>query len=291
MFASFRPKSLSPLSQALARIQVVEFSGADAQAFAHAQFSSDVNKLMIGDWQWSAWLDASGRVRNTFALLRADADRLLAWLPLGDAVVMVSALRAFIFRSKVTIAATQDYWLFSSNETANDLPCNSSARWILDMPGPTRRRGAIVKDSEDHITDDEGFRQWRRDDIAAGLAWIDREVSAQFTPQALGLQQFGAISIDKGCYPGQETVARLHFRGGNKRERAHLRFTTASAPAPGESIRIDTQVPATGKILYSVVDPSGLCDALAIVPIALDENAPLSLPNVASLARVPFKAI
>ncbi len=279
------------MSQALARVQLVEFSGTDVQAFAQAQFSSDVNQLMIGDWQWSAWLDASGRVRNTFALLRADADRLLAWLPLGDADVMVSALKAFIFRSKVTIAAAQDYWLFSSTETANDLPGNSSARWILDMPGPTRRVGAIVKDSANHIVDDEGFRQWRRDDIAAGLPWIASEVSSEFTAQALGLQQFGAISIDKGCYPGQETVARLHFRGGNKRERAHLRFTAASAPAPGESIRIDTEIPATGKILYSVADSCGLCDALAIVPIALADNAPLSLPTVASLARVPFKEI
>ncbi|MEP6880932.1 MAG: hypothetical protein ABI866_03010 [Dokdonella sp.] len=279
------------MSQALARIQIVQLSGADAKTFAQSQFSSDVNRLMIGTWQWSAWLDASGKVRNTFALLCAEADLLLAWLPLGDAETMASALRPFIFRSKVVIAATHDHWLFSSSGKAEETRCNSATHWMLEMPGPGKRSAEIVKGSANQVTDSEGFRQWQCDDIAAGLPWIAGEVSAQFTSQALGLHQFGAISVDKGCYPGQETVARLHFRGGNKRERAHLRFNAASAPAPGESIHIGTEVPASGKILYAVADPQGHCDALAILPIGLAEDAPLSLPAAPSLMRLPLAAI
>ncbi len=290
MYVTTISRAVPILSQALARIQIVQLSGADAKSFAQSQFSSDVNRLTIGSWQWSAWLDASGRVRNTFALLCAEADLLLAWLPLGDAEIMASALRPFIFRSKVAIAATHDHWLFSSTGTA-EASRNSAAHWLLDMPGPGNRSAAIVKGNPNHAADDEGFRQWQRDDIAAGLPWIADEVSAQFTSQALGLQQFGAISIDKGCYPGQETVARLHFRGGNKRERAHLRFNAPSAPAPGASIHVGTEIPASGKILYAVADPQGNCDALAILPIGLAEGAPLSLPTVPSLLRLPQAAI
>ena len=78
----------SPPSLALVpldRAELIEISGADAIAFAHAQFASDVAGLDVGAWQWSAWLNAQGRTRAVFALLRVAPDHLLLWLPLGGA--------------------------------------------------------------------------------------------------------------------------------------------------------------------------------------------------------------
>src|SRR5690606_737549 len=82
---------------------VVTLEGRDALAFAHAQFSSDVNALADGDWHWSAWLTPKGRVIALFALLRRDAETLWLVLPDADRESFAIALRRLVFRSKVAI--------------------------------------------------------------------------------------------------------------------------------------------------------------------------------------------
>ncbi|MFI4958920.1 MAG: folate-binding protein, partial [Lysobacterales bacterium] len=79
--------------------------GPDAMAFAHAQFSSNVNSLATGQWQFSAWLDPQGRVRALFHLARLADDRYLVLLRGGGAAAMVEALRRFVFRSKLNLTA------------------------------------------------------------------------------------------------------------------------------------------------------------------------------------------
>src|SRR5690349_15145114 len=85
----------------LDRAELIEIAGADAIAFAHAQFSSDVAALAAGAWQWSAWLSAEGRTRAVFAVLRVADDRLLVWLPLGGARAIADALARYVLRAKV----------------------------------------------------------------------------------------------------------------------------------------------------------------------------------------------
>ncbi len=79
--------------------------GPDAGAFAHAQFSSKVDGLAVGRWQFSAWLDAKGRVRALFHLARLEPQRYLLLLRGGDAAAMVEALQRFVFRSRVRLTA------------------------------------------------------------------------------------------------------------------------------------------------------------------------------------------
>ena len=103
-----RDPALVPLDRA----ELIEISGADALAFAHAQFGSDVASLPVLFWQWSAWLTAQGRVRSVFALLRVADDRLLLWLPLGGAAGD-SAMRSrrFVMRAKVRISLREGWAL------------------------------------------------------------------------------------------------------------------------------------------------------------------------------------
>src|SRR5690349_11660512 len=102
---------------ALCRALLLSIEGKDAVAFAQAQFTSDVTALAEEQWQWSAWLDAQGRARAVFALLRVDAGRLLAWQPLGDAVAVRDALRRYVFRSAVRVEAV-DGWAVHRLDTA-----------------------------------------------------------------------------------------------------------------------------------------------------------------------------
>src|SRR3954464_478418 len=102
----------------LDRAELIEIAGADAIAFAHAQFASDVASLAPGVWQWSAWLNAQGRTRAVFALLRTGSDHLLVWLPLGDAAQMRAALARFVLRSKVGITVRAGWSLCRIDESA-----------------------------------------------------------------------------------------------------------------------------------------------------------------------------
>lgn len=200
--------------------------GPDAQAFAHAQFSSRVSSLDTDCWQFSAWLSPQGRVRACFHLIRLADDKYLLLLRGGDASSMAEALQRFVLRSKLVIRAL--------------LPRGLTA-------GPTLPIYTIRKDDEvislgcdaysmqitDSISCDDS---WLLQQIRLGWPWLPESALGELLPAALSLQRLHAVAIDKGCYPGQEIIARLHFRGGHKR---HLFSGTLSQPlAPGETLRI-----------------------------------------------------
>lgn len=274
------------MPQLLAQAQILELSGPDARALAQAQFSNDVNALADGQWQWSAWLDPSGRVRNFFALYRAGNERLLIWLPRGDAAVMATKLSMFVFRSKLRIQPLAGYSLLALPTDTSAATENLAGAWILDLPGGTPRRAAIVNTPVEAQIDADRLEAWICADIAAQLPWITSETAEEFTPQALGLDRLGAISFDKGCYPGQEIVARLHYRGGNKRGCRRVRTASGEAPGAGERIEIDGTPAAKGRILYAARNQTGVYEALAVLPLDLPENSRMKLESGSKV--IPF---
>jgi tRNA-modifying protein YgfZ len=277
------------VSTLLAPAQVLELSGADARAFAQSQFTSNVNSLESGAWQWSAWLDANGRVRQLFALLQAADDRLLAWLPRGKSTEFAVGLSAFVFRAKVRIQTLPDYSLLGLEDSELAGRANTAENWMLEMPANARRRVMISNEPSGQSTNASRHVEWQLEDIRAGLPWISSEVAGEFTPQALGLDRIGAISLDKGCYPGQEIVARLHYRGGNKRECVRLSVDSDSPPAAGSEIRIDAIPSSSGRILYSIPSGTRSCEALAVLPQEVPENSGLSLKTGETLTRLALK--
>jgi folate-binding protein YgfZ len=231
--------------------------GPDAAAFAQAQFSSDVSGLATGQWQWSAWLDAKGRCRAFLQLARPATDRFTALLRGGDAAAMAEDLRRFVFRSKVGIAATDD---------------------MTVIDGPALHDGLITVDEDEGITYGGGIRSWRivnatsknanehatRDwiehDIDAGFAWLPDAAIGELLPQSLSFERLGAVSFNKGCFPGQEIVARMHYRGAGK-QRLHTASFNVIA-SPGATLRRNNA--AAGMVLNThVVD--GASKALVIL--------------------------
>lgn len=250
-------------------------SGADASAFAHAQFTSDVKALAPGIWQWSAWLDAQGRVRHFFALLRPKPEQLIVWLPLGGADSMREALTRFVLRSKVALASSRAWALHALDASDLKRPLASTeivdhgAGFALSLPG-TKQRIAWLAPSSDSSTDLAALGAWRLDDIAAGLPLLPPALGAEFVPQALDLERFDAIRFDKGCYPGQEIAARLHFRGGNKRRLHRLRID--GAPPESGTIIVANGAKNAGEILYSAPASNEVSEALAVIANEHDEN-------------------
>lgn len=245
---------------------VVELHGKDALAFAHAQFTSDVATLEVGCWQWSAWLDAQGRARAFFMLMRPEAQRLLAWMPLGDAGALREALSRYVFRAAVRLDVASG-WALHRLDDGEPMPGRTLRQerggCRVALPG-RQRRSALLAPAGAEPPDAAALEAWRLDDVLAGLPLLAPELAGEFVPQALDLERIEAIRFDKGCYPGQEIAARLHFRGGNKR---HLRpLLLDERDLPIGAVLQDAGGRAAGRILYAAHAADGPGSvALAVV--------------------------
>ncbi len=174
----------------------------------------------MSDGGLSAWCNPKGRVICLFRARKSEAGFELA-LPAELADAVVKRLTMFRFRSKV------EFNLAAS--AADTLGIASS------------------------------YEDWRLDNLRAGIAEILAAQSEEFTPHMLNLDLLGAVSVSKGCYPGQEIVARTHFRGATKRRM--LRFESAAPVAPGDKVSLE------GRDIGEVLNAIGN-DLLAVVPVA-----------------------
>lgn len=275
---------------------LLEVTGADAAAFAHAQFASDVRGLAVGHWQWSAWLSAQGRVRASFRLLRTADERLLAlWWGVA-AGPLRDALARYVLRSRVrlqVLAAEAAAGYFDAHELPTGFAPPSADAYLADarvtllpVAGAAPRWLAVGDAAALGPLDpsDEARARWRSADIEAGIVELGDEQSDRYLPAWLALERLGAVRVDKGCYPGQEIVARMHFRGGNKRWLHRLAFRSAELPRPGQALH-DEHGTHQGDLVAAAWTraPDGV--ALAVLP-ALPAQAALRAPGAAASFRV-----
>ncbi len=257
--------------------RLVALSGRDAVAFAHAQTMNDVAALADGEWHWNGWLTPKGRVIALFVLMRLDADTVWLLLPDADPDAFAAQLRRFVFRSKVAIAVRDDLRiagrrqasdLASGNHFVRDvsagLPAGNRSETIeLDMsgdlgphlPGRSLRIGPAI-DMEHSDPKSSDPERWRRYDLEHGWPRLDASQTEQWTPQQLSLERLRAYSVKKGCYPGQEIVARTHFLGQAKRGLALVHSPTpltAGAELLSGDAKAGTVVSAAGDIALAVV--------------------------------------
>ncbi|MEY2167550.1 MULTISPECIES: CAF17-like 4Fe-4S cluster assembly/insertion protein YgfZ [unclassified Rhodanobacter] len=224
--------------------------GPDALAFAHAQFSSNVQSLAVGAWQFSAWLSAQGRVRALFHLARLDEQRLLLLLRGGDAATLGEVLRRYVFRSRLTLQPSP--WSALATDAA--LPLHT-----VHIASNTVALGCGAH-SLQLVADGTGDEHWRRAQIQLGWPWLPASALDALLPPALSLHRLQAVAIDKGCYPGQEIVARLHWRGGHKRHLCNVRLTRNAIA--GDILHRDGNDIG---VLLDVVDDGNSIDALAVL--------------------------
>lgn len=201
-------------------------TGADAEGFLQAQLTSDVSQL-DGSPSLSAWCNPKGRV---IALCRArrSGDGFRLALPAAIAEAVRERLLIFRFRSRVEIDV--------EDATAADLG---------------------VEDGLDDAA-------WRQRLIEEGIPYIGDAQSEEFTPHMLNLDLLDAVSFDKGCYPGQEIVARTHYRGATKRRMA--KFMIDGEAAAGDKVSDGR------RDVGQVVNVHGNT-LLAVVPIARADEA------------------
>ncbi|PTR30120.1 hypothetical protein C8J98_107257 [Luteibacter sp. OK325] len=231
----------------------ITLTGPDAASFANAQFSSDVLALPSGRWQWSGWLDPKGRVRALLQIARPEDERLVVVPHGGDSEAIANDLRRFVFRSKLKIVVS-DVLHTSDGDALDDMHVreDESGAIIFGEGDASLRIGDVS--NGDTTT---GNSAWIARHIEKGYAWLPDAAIDTLLPPALSMERLSAVSFNKGCFPGQEIAARLHYLGGHKK---HLHVVTSdSALEEGHSLRVDGN--AVGIVL--------MCNASATKPISL----------------------
>jgi len=264
---AFQPETHATCGSA----QCIEISGADARAFAQAQFAGDLRTLEAGHWQWNAWLEAKGGVRALMHLADAGDGRLLALLRGGDAQSLCAMLRQYVLRAKVSLQAS-DAWhrcagpqlAFGTFVLESDAIGFGYGEYSLWLKRKDASSAGAQAASEDTL---------RLGDIRNGWPTLP-DGNHAFLPPALGLEHLGAISFGKGCYPGQEIAARLHYRGGHKLRLCHVR-----SHAPLEAGQPLSPAQPRSLVLDALMTQQG-CEALVV----LEQGAEI-LPGIEIVRR------
>jgi hypothetical protein len=189
----------------------------------------------------------------------------------------MGALARFVLRAKVQLAVCQKCALGQLEGPITHLAedcrvVEHAGGYAFAQPGPVART-AWVGPASDTTIDTSARDAWRLADIAAGLPWLDVATQDEFVPQSLGLERLDAVRFDKGCYPGQEIAARLHFRGGNKHRLHRIVLAGDGDAPPGLGIRSASG--KAGAVLYSAPISAQRRDALAVLADASLDALPL----------------
>lgn len=197
---------------------VVAVRGSEALPFLHSQCAADLSSLNDGQLRWSALLNPQGRVIHVVAVIRMSRDEWRLLVPLSRGAELVEGLRRFLFRRKAVVALDATAMVAAQTQGYDS--------------GIAGLRLALVERDEGAMSTD------RLDDFfAAGLPLISAEAAGRHLAHALRLDRFDAFSVSKGCYPGQEIVARTHFLGRSKRVLAQLVQGVYSPWHEGEVVR------------------------------------------------------
>jgi len=234
---------------------VLAFRGADAARFLQGQLSADTEKLAPGASTLAGLHNAQGRVIALLALVRPTADEILAALPWELIAPVAQRLGKYLFRSKVRIIDESD-----------------SLRVLGSSAGPEAADGAWIAWGERHLwLVPRGFERvdpaaslaaWEFADIAAGIPQVHAATSETFVAQMLNLDLLGAIAFDKGCYTGQEVIARAHYRGRVKRRMQRWLNRGGTELKPGDAARSRDGRPLA--VVRVARDPQGRQELLAV---------------------------
>jgi tRNA-modifying protein YgfZ len=291
----------------LSHYGVLAASGGDARGFLHGQLSCDVEGLAEDAAVYGAYCTAKGRVLANF-LLWFEAGTFFMLLPRALAPGIRKRLQMFVLRSKVTLDDRSDALVVLGVAG----PAASAALTTLVPAEPTAplkvARGSGVTAIAIHggrfavvapvaqapavwerfagLTP-VGAPCWEWLDIANGLPWITAATQDQFVPQMANLELIGGVNFRKGCYPGQEIIARTQYLGKPKRRLFLAHVDAAADPAPGAPLVADgAGDQSAGTVVNAAPAPEGGFDLLAVV---LTANADTATVRLGSATGPPLR--
>lgn len=234
--------SLPPLMLAnLSHMGLIKVVGEQGRSFIHGQVTTDISSLAANQWRWGAHCDPKGKMLASFRTF-AIQEALFMLMPRDVIEVDLPQLQKYAVFSKATLSNASAEWtlLGVAGEQANQFVGEHFGEVTQELT--LVDQGAILKDADRFIlvltpeaaatlvaqSQQSVFdaSAWQALEISAGYPNIAASHASQYVPQMCNLQAVNGISFNKGCYMGQETIARMKYRGGNKRALYILRGHT-----------------------------------------------------------------
>ena len=275
----------------LSHFGLIHFWGEDAETFLQGQLSCDIRRVTASAASYGSYCNPKGRILATFLILRATDDGYLMQLPAMLLAGIQKRLAMYVLRARVKLADSSGAWILigvAGRHTATLL--REILGEIPDAPLGVRHdeRGSIIRLAEDRfqllilpehasmIWEDlsrnaapVGKSCWDLLEIRAGIPHILPATQEQFVPQMVNLDALGGISFQKGCYPGQEIVARTQYLGKIKRRMylANVRPETCDPPieAGDELFSADLGEQSAGMVVNPASSSNGGIDLLAVI--------------------------
>ncbi|MGH8495031.1 MAG: YgfZ/GcvT domain-containing protein [Gammaproteobacteria bacterium] len=285
-------KTMDVQASVLPPTGAIEVSGDDARAFLQGQLTNDIRKLDRQTSQLGAWCNPQGRVITTLRAVDL-GDSVWLLLPADQAEHVAERLRKFVLRARVRIGLLDEGLpgLGLHEKAARRLLAQAGWKLPVGVNGAVGDESALLVQVPSgtgdrfelyvraaHIdelaqrmhgtADDDGGNAWRAFNVESGLPIVYAVNRELFLPQMLNLDELQAVSFTKGCYAGQEIIARTQNLGRVKRRMR--RFSADSSSNPGDAVFADGK--PVGRIV-EVASRGENVEMLAVVPTTVDGNA------------------
>ncbi|MCB1621403.1 MAG: folate-binding protein YgfZ [Thiothrix sp.] len=274
----------------LSHTGLISVNGADSRDFLQGQLSNDINRVSPQQAQLSAYSTPKGRTITEFQIMERQGTLYLS-LARDNLEAVLKRLRLYVLRAKVTLEdATESLVHFGYADPRGDQRLAAAIGTIPEQvlevvqhgdltlirrPAPVPRFEVFGElDAACDLWEKLGVHAagvgaggWNHFEIEAGIPHLDAASTEAWVPQMLNLHRIDGISFTKGCFPGQEIVARLQYLGDNKRLTYRLGIEGFELPPVGAVISAPDGSEA-GRILNSARNPDGGVETLAVLKIA-----------------------
>lgn len=271
-------QGIAPISH----LGVIRVQGDDAASFLHGQLTNDFALLDQQHARLAAFCSAKGRMQASFIGFKRAHDDILLICSRDLLAQTLKRLSMFVLRAKAKLTDASDqfqlYGLVGEAVPAGDqapwsLQAEGEARIVRLYPAAGQARALWVAPHE--VATPQGqplsAEQWLWTEVISGIATVSQPVYELFVPQMLNYESVGGVNFKKGCYPGQEVVARSQFRGTLKR-RAFIVHADSALEAGTEVFAVSDAEQATGTVVQAAAAPGGGWDAIVSMQISSAEE-------------------
>jgi len=266
---------------------LINIKGVDAAKFLQGQLTCDINELNNQQALPGAYCTPQGRIRANFIIILQDDDDFLMILPKSQVTFLLDTLKPYVAFFKCNMEDISGQWHVSGIEiTGETTPeqlnktfelhhgiweiSSSSELICIGLPGKTNRWLCLSKQLLADVTSDFDTMDaitWQHQEMLSGLVWIDETIRDKFLPHDISLPDFGAVNFKKGCYVGQEIVARMQYRGEPKYLLAFLETESLNEKSLDQLVQLidnkeQSKIGETIKILHLKDNSWFICASL-----------------------------
>jgi folate-binding protein YgfZ len=295
----------------LHHLGVILIQGEDAGKFIHGQLTQDFSLIAPGEARLAAFCNAKGRMLASFVGFKNLQGDVLLVCSRDLLAGTLKRLARFVMRAKATLSdASEAYpvWGLAGSATKEiaagahqpwakaELGAENNAQTIIQLypAGPVARQLLITPNQESPAGEPMSESLWQWGEVQSGVATLSAPLVEAFVPQMLNYESVGGVNFKKGCYPGQEVVARSQFRGTLKR-RTFLAHCGNVLQAGQEILAHNDPEQAAGLVVQAAPRPGGGFDALVELQLSY-QDAPLSVggadaPSSLALLPLPYELL